>query len=175
MRKKSKENILPDLTEFIDEDGKRWIQTSTEDLFSSKEFADIMESVESNRETGDIILARIDFQRVDKEYHERVIELQEKLKKQNKLLKKLLIDAKKTLDRKNRKLKELIDYIKKLHLLLAYYKLSPENIEKMGILPDLLLDSKRIEEEVEEKKIEYAEVEEFLLNEKGEETERAKF
>ena len=89
------------------------------------------------------------------------------LKKQNKALKKLLYNAKETIDKKNNKLKELIDYIKKLHLLLAYYKLNPEDIDKMEILPELLSESIKVEEEVEEKKKGYVEVEEVVLNNNG--------
>jgi len=41
---------VPDITEYTDEEGKKWIQTSTSDLFSSKELNDILESIE--KESG---------------------------------------------------------------------------------------------------------------------------
>ena len=124
---------------------------------------------------GDIILARIDFKRVNKEYLERVVELQAKLKKQNDLLKNLLFDAKTTIERKNNKLKELINYIKKLHLLLAYYKMRPEDFDKVGNISNLILDSEKIDEELEKKEMEYEVVEEIALNDNGEESGRATF
>ena len=87
--KKSKKIKVPDLSEFIDENGKKWIQTSVEDLFSSKELSSIMESMEEDKENDDIILAKVNFQRVNKEYYEKAVELEGKLEKQNELLKKL--------------------------------------------------------------------------------------
>ncbi|MDY6934547.1 MAG: hypothetical protein SVZ03_10045 [Spirochaetota bacterium] len=175
MMKKIKNRELPDLTEFTDEEGRKWIQTSPEDLFSNDEFVDIIESIDKEKETGDIILARIDFQRVNKEYHDKAVELQTKLKKQNELLKKLLLNSKETIDRKNIKLKELIDYIKKLHMLLAYYKLKPDDFNKIESISEILSESQKIMEEVEEKKIDYVQIEEFVLNDNGEEGEPANF
>ncbi len=174
--KKFKKQKLPDLTEFTDEDGKKWIQTSADDLFSSKEIYSVLDSLEQEKDDGveEIVLARIDFQKVNKEYYEAVIDLQAKLKKQNEILKKLLLDAKETIDKKNKKLKELVAYIRKLHLFVAYNKMSPEDVEKIMLSPGVITskpvtDEKEIEEMIEEKIIEFTEVEEILLDEDGEE------
>lgn len=183
--KKNKKGMVPDLTEFTDLDGNRWVQTSADDLFSSKELNDILEAIEKDKDTEEIVLARIDFKKVNKEYYETVIDLQSKLNKQNESLKKLLINAKETIDKKNNKLKELINYIRKLHLLLAYYEMDPEEVKKIRALPEKLLyepeiDDKKIKKDIEEdrnmvnmvieeKDVEYTEVEEILLNEDGEE------
>ena len=115
--KKTKSNLppIPDLTEFTDQDGKRWIQTSADDLLSSKELNSILNALEKQKTTDEIVLARIDFQKVNKEYYEAVVDLQSRLEKQNAVLKRLLKDAKNVIDKKNNKLKELVDYIKKLY------------------------------------------------------------
>lgn len=178
--KKIKKKIIPNLTEFTDDEGKKWIQTSADDLFSTKEINSILKKMEKTKESDEIVLARIDFQQVNKEYYETVVELQNKLEKQNASLKKLLIDAKETIDRKNKKLKELIDYIRKLHLLLAYYKMSPEDVEKILAEPGAVFyepapqeakPEKKIEhdEYVEEKIIAFTDVKEILLDEDGNE------
>lgn len=173
--RKVKKSTIPDVSEFTDEDGKRWVQTSTEDLFSIKELNEILESVEKDREEGEIVLARIDFQRVNKEYYATVKELQSKLKKRNDILKKLIIESTTTIDRKNKKLKELIEYIRKLHLLLAYYKLKPENIDKIDFSPQALVATKKVvveevrEEQPEVPAIPYSGVEEIMLDDEGNE------
>src|SRR4030042_5391775 len=118
MKKLSKKTRVPDITEFTDEEGKKWIQTSTNDLFSSKKLKDILESIEKESKSDEIILARIDFQRVNKEYYETAMRLKKKVHQQGELLKKIIIDANSKIDRKNKKLRELITYIKNLHLLL---------------------------------------------------------
>ena len=133
---KKTKKIIPDLTEFTDEEGRKWIQTSTDDLFSAKELDDILEKLEKDKNKDEIILARFDFQKVNKEYYETVLDLQAKLNKQNDILKQLLANAKSTIDRKNKKLKELVKYIRKLHMLLAYHKTNPEDAEKFIPLPD---------------------------------------
>ena len=175
--RKTKKKIIPDLIEFTDNDGKKWIQTSAEDIFAMKELDDIIDSISSDKDKDEIVLARIDFQKVNKEYYETVVALQAEYEKQNKDLKKLIINAKETIDRKNRKLKELVNYIKKLHLVLAYYKMDPDNIDKMMYKPENLVfqsqrDEKKTVEEVEkseEIKIDYTEVQEILLSDDGEE------
>ncbi|TAL30162.1 MAG: hypothetical protein EPN93_20275 [Spirochaetes bacterium] len=173
--KKAKKPLAPLNTEFTDADGTRWIQTSTEDLFSVKELNQILESVEKDRQEGEIVLARIDFQRVNKEYYDTVQNLQNKLTKRTELLKKLIIESKTTIDRKNKKLKELIEYIKKLHVLLAYYKLSPEHIDKFRFTPELYRPGEGAapaeagERPEEIPTLAYSEVEELLLDDEGEE------
>ncbi len=173
--KRAKKTSIPDLTEFTDDEGQHWIQTSTEDLFSVKELNEILESVEKDKEEGDIILARIDFKRVNREYYESVQELQAKLRRRNDILKKLIIESRTTTERKNKKLKELIEYIKKLHMLLAYYKLRPEYADRIPISPDMFMApakpaAVKVEEEIEIPKVEYTQVEEVSLDDEGKET-----
>jgi hypothetical protein len=171
---KKSEKSIPQLTEFTDDDGKKWIQTSTEDLFSIKELNEILETIDRDKEAGEIVLARIDFQKVNKEYYQSVQELQGRLKKRNEQLRKLLLETKTVIDRKNKKLRELIDYIRKLHLLLAYYKLRPEDFDKLKFAPEMYAAAGKPEEavleEVETPKIDYSSVEEVALDETGEES-----
>ena len=172
MIRKAKKTPIPDLTEFTDDEGKKWIQTSTEDLFTVKELNEVLESIEKDRETGEIVLARIDFRRVNKEYYETVQELQATLKKRNEILKKLIAESKTVIDRKNRKLKELIEYIKKLHVLLAYYKLRPEDFEKIDFSVPLYTAPPPAAEAREEEQVAvigYSEVQEVMLDDAGEE------
>ncbi|MBN1532696.1 MAG: hypothetical protein JXA20_08545 [Spirochaetes bacterium] len=163
--KKPKRMPVPDLTEFTDEEGKKWKQTSTEDLFSMKELNTILETIEKERVTDEIILARIDFQRVNKEYYDAAVTLQKKLKKQGELLKQVIIDSRNKIERKNKKLKELIEYIKKLHLFIAYLNKNQDAIDTMRIPPEqLAVPTIRIEEEaVPEIESVYEEVEESEL------------
>lgn len=171
--KKAKKNIAPQLTEFTDADGKRWIQTSKEDLFSVKELNEILESVEKDKEEGDIVLARIDFQRVDREYYETVKNLQLKLKSKNEILKRLITESRATVERKNKKLKELIEYIKKLHILLAYYRQGPETADGFRLAPDFFAEPVRPPEafeEIETPSVGYSEVKEIILDDEGEES-----
>jgi len=164
MKKTSRKSVLPDITEFTDADGKKWVQTSTEDLFSIKELNDILESIDKSSESDEIILARIDFQKVNKEYYETAIQLQKKLNQQRELLKKVITDARSKIDRKNNKLKELIDYIKKLHLLLAHLSANEEELKKLKLSPELLMQtmSATITEKAE-RELEFEEVEETEL------------
>lgn len=171
LKKKKKE--VPDFQEFTDDEGKKWIQTSTDDLFSVKELNDIIESVENEKVPGEIVLARIDFKKVNKEYYDKVQELQQKLKKRTELLNKLVAESRRTVDKKNQKLKELIAYIKKLHVLLAYYKQSPEEFKKIEI-PSLIYkvvaqEAPVIDEKPGAKPMVYTEVEEVLLDDEGNE------
>jgi hypothetical protein len=167
--KKSIKNITKD-SEFIDNDGKKWVQTSTEDLFSIKEMQDVFERVEKDKETGEIVLARIDFQSVNKDYYDKVLELQAELKRKNDALKRLLIEAKRNIKKKNEKLKELIIYIKKLHLLLAYYNSNPEFIEKSDIVKSILQGAKDIKDDFPIFEIKEAAVQEIQLDDDGKET-----
>ncbi len=167
---KAKLPVVPDLKEFIDQEGKKWIQTSADDLLSSKELLSILNALEKQKSADDIVLARIDFQKVNREYYEAVLDLQARLEKQNSILKKLLVDAKEIIDKKNNKLKELIDYIKKLYLFIAYNnKISLEDIERIMSAPPAVAVSakaevKAVEEIVEKRIIQYTDVEEVLLD-----------
>ncbi len=164
MKKSSKKAIIPDLAEYTDEEGKKWIQTSTDDLFSIKELNEILESIDRGGESDEIILARIDFQKVNKEYYETAITLQKKVSQQSALLKKVISDARTTIERKNNKLRELIEYIKKLHTLLAHLSASEEDLQKLKVSPELLVSSLGTaftgREEAEEP---YEQVEEIVL------------
>ncbi len=164
MKKTSKKTIKPDSTEFTDADGKKWVQTSTEDLFSIKELNEILESIDKSSESDEIILARIDFQKVNKEYYEMAMQLQKKLHQQGELLKKVITDARAKIDRKNKKLKELIDYIKQLHLLLAHLSGDEEELKKLKVSPEMLMQtlSTAITEKAE-RELEFEEVEETVL------------
>ena len=46
---KRKKKVLPDVYEFIDDNGKKWLQTSTKDLLSSKELNDIIKEIEKEK------------------------------------------------------------------------------------------------------------------------------
>src|SRR5208337_2306958 len=133
MKKTSKKNSLPDTSEFTDAEGKKWVRTSTEDLFSIKELNEILESIENEGTNDEIILARIDFQKVNKEYYEKASVLQKKLSQQSELMKKFIREAKEKIDRKNKKLYELIDYIKKLHALIARLAGNGEELKNLKI------------------------------------------
>ena len=133
MKKKDKKTVIPDIREFTDDSGKKWVQTSTDDLFSMRELNDIIRNIEKEREKDEVVLARIDFQKVDREFYEAAIELQKRLQKQTLLMKQYLSESKKTIEKKNKTLKELIEYIKKLHQLLSYLNANPENIDTISI------------------------------------------
>jgi hypothetical protein len=128
-----KKTVEKDLTEFTDEQGKKWKQTSTDDLFSMKEFNDIFSAIEKEKDPGEIVLARIDFQKVNKEYYETALDLQKKLRQQFKLLQHISEESKKMIDRKNEKLKELIEYIQTLHDCISELGNDPNFINKMSI------------------------------------------
>jgi cellulose biosynthesis protein BcsQ len=159
MKKRIKNSIIPDLTEFTDNEGKKWIQTSTDDLFSTKELNDIINTIEKEREKDEVIIARIDFQKVDREFYDAATELQKRLKNQTELLKKYVSQSTGIIERKNKKLRELIDYIKKMHLILSYLNANPDEIDKIKLAPAAPA------EEQTRKKISsvYEEVEEIVL------------
>jgi hypothetical protein len=163
-----------ELTEFTDVEGKKWVQTSTEDLFSVKELNEIINSMEKKDDEGEeIILARIDFKKVNRDYHEKLIELQHRIKKKNEIIKRLVEESKGIIQKKNLMLRELIEYVKKLHLLIAYYNINPKNVEKVDIPPDLYQSLFRkpgaAVEAAEEERIEYSDVQEVLLDDEGNE------
>lgn len=160
MKKPPKNTPIPGLTEFTDEEGKKWVQTSTDDFFSLKELNEILETVEKDKEAGEVVLARIDFQRVNREYYDAAMALQKKLVRQSELLKKVVTESKKTIERKNAKLKELINYIRKIHAFLAYLSSNDKNIEKLSIPREIL--TPHVSEETVSKSV-YEEVEEIVL------------
>lgn len=135
MRKKERRNIIPDIREFTDDNGKKWVQTSTDDLFSMRELNDIISSIEKERAKDEVVLARIDFQKVDREFYDAAVELQRRLQKQTKLLRDYVNQSNTIISRKNQKLKELIDYIKKLHRFLAYLNANPDDIDRLNLQP----------------------------------------
>jgi len=135
MKKRINNSIIPDLTEFTDNEGKKWIQTSTDDLFSTKELNDIISTIEKEREKDEVIIARIDFQKVDREFYDAATELQKRLKTQTELLKKYVSQSTQIIERKNKKLRELIDYIKKMHLILSYLNANPDEIDNIKFAP----------------------------------------
>ncbi len=160
MKKTEKKIIIPDLKEFTDDSGKKWVQTSTEDLFTIKELNEIITSIEKERAKDEVVFARIDFQKVDKEFYDTAIELQQRLKKQGKLLQNYVAETKKVIDRKNLKLKELIEYIKNLHQFIAHMNARPEDIDNMNISMALEYRGEGTDKVVSE----YEEVEEKVMS-----------
>ena len=47
--KREKKAIIPDLKEFTDESGKKWVPTSADDLFSMEELNNIIKDIEKER------------------------------------------------------------------------------------------------------------------------------
>ncbi len=167
MKKDKTKTVVSDMTEFTDDEGKRWIQTSTEDLFSLKEFNDLIESMEKDRDEGEIVLARIDFQKVNKEYYDTALELQQKLEKQTEILKKVISNSQQIINRKNKKLKELIQYIRKLHYFISNLDSGLEDLKNLQVPRKHLAatDDEIFEEEAvtPRRKSVYEEVEEIVL------------
>jgi uncharacterized coiled-coil protein SlyX len=160
MAKKQK-NMLE--KEFTDIDGGKWIQTSAEDMFSLSELNTVIESIEKEKDPGEIVLARIDFRTVNKEYHEAIVDLQMRLKKREAALNKLITESKQIIDRKNKKLIELIDHVKKLQFIIDFNKLDTSSVAYYKETAPIHI----IEEEAEESLFES--VEEIPLSDKGEE------
>ncbi|MCX7679212.1 MAG: hypothetical protein N2316_08320 [Spirochaetes bacterium] len=174
MLPKTKKHEAEIVGEFVDSEGKKWIRTSTEDLFSLKELNEILDAIEKREEGGEeIVLARIDFQTVNKEYYQRVQELEKKLAKRTELLKKLFIESKRLIDKKNRMLKDLIEYTKKLQLIIAQYNLKPEERQKLKIPIEIFQQAYSQkptgESQLEEEVIEYTPVMEIIVDENGNE------
>jgi hypothetical protein len=151
---------IPDIKEFIDDAGKKWIQTSTDDLFSLGELNDIFEKIEKEKDTGEVVLARIDFQKVNREYYDAALNLQKKLLTQQDLLKKIAHSSKAAIDKKNAKLKELIEYIKKLHTFITYIS-TQKNLENIEMPTNLIFQAPHDEEIV---KAVYMDVEERVMD-----------
>ena len=160
MKKAQKKSIIPDIKEFTDDTGKKWVQTSTDDLFSLKELNDIIVSLEKEREKDEVVLARIDFQKVDREFYDAAVEIQTKLQKQQKLLQKYMAETKRVIDRKNTKLRELIDYIKQLHQLISYINANPDDMDMLNIPFTITPLDAHIDEFISE----YEEVEEKVMS-----------
>jgi len=160
MKKRDKKAIIPDLREFTDDSGKKWVQTSTDDLFSIKELNEIITTMEKERAKDEVIFARIDFQKVDKEFYDTALELQQRLQKQGKLLQNYVAETKRVIDRKNRKLKELIEYIKQLHEFIAHMNANPDEAAMLNIPVTFGIQSERLAEVISE----YEEVEEKVMH-----------
>ena len=161
MKKIEKKVIIPDLSEFTDDSGKKWVQTSTDDLFSIKELNEIITSIEKEREKDEVVFARIDFQKVDKEFYDTALELQQRLQKQGKLLQNYAAETKRVINRKNQKLRELIEYIKQLHLFIAHMNANPEDAENLNIPVTFGFQGNISPEVVSE----YEDVQEIVMNE----------
>ncbi len=165
MKKTPKKPLIPEITEFTDEEGKKWVQTSADDLFSVKELNKIIEQIDRSGDSDEIILARIDFQNVNREYYETSVKLRNRLQRQNELIQKMIAETRTVIDRKNRKLRELIDYIRKLHLLLARLSEEGEESGKLKVPSDMLLRSAgAVFTEEDHVEPEYEEVEEMPLS-----------
>jgi hypothetical protein len=149
--------------EFTDIDGGKWIQTSAEDIFSLSELNTVIESIEKEKDPGEIVLARIDFRTVNKEYHEAIVDLQMRLKKREAALNKLITESKQIIERKNKKLIELIDHIKKLQFIIDFNKLDTSSVAFYKETAPI-----HIIEEVAEESL-FESVEEIQLSDQGEE------
>ena len=149
--------------EFIDSEGKKWIQRPAEDLFSSGELGNIIRTIENEKSSGEIVRASIDFRKVNKEYYDAVENLNSELKKKNLLLSKLVSETRKMTDRKNRKLRELIDYIKKLHIFIKSIE-----TENPGVKIEFHQAAPAVPKEIEEVII-LNHAEEYFLDENGNE------
>ena len=175
MMKKSAKPKVKDFTEFIDDEGKKWIQTSREDFFSISDLNEIIGTLDKKEDDAEeILLARIDFKRVNRDYYEKIIELQDRLKRKNDMLRRLVTESKRMVQKKNAMLRELIEYVKQLHLLIAYYNIDPKNVEKVDIPPEMfrvfMQKTEEVRETVEEERIEYSDVKEIVLDDDGNET-----
>jgi uncharacterized coiled-coil protein SlyX len=93
------------------------------------------------------------------------MKLQAKIRKMTDLLKKVITDSRQKIERKNAKLKELIEYIKKLHIFIAHINTSPEELEKLRISPDLIMQTMadQTRQAGPEYVAEYEDVEEVVL------------
>ena len=156
MKKIEKKATIPDLREFTDDSGKKWVQTSTDDLFTIKEMNEIITSLEKERVKDEVIFARIDFQKVDREFYDTALELQQRLQKQAKILQNYVSETKKVINRKNAKMKELIEYIRQLHQFIAHLNANPDDIDRMDmpvsfeirneIIPSVISEFEEVEE-----------------------------
>lgn len=150
-----------------DGEGKKWVKTSPEDLFTIREINDVMRSFE-DADDNEIILAHVDFKKVNREYYDAVKELQERLRRKDLALKNLAERSRRVIERKNEKLNELIQYIRKLHMVVAHYQKGKDAslISVAEIAPPPVSTEQTLVPEVA-----YAAVREYFLDEKGEEIE----
>jgi uncharacterized coiled-coil protein SlyX len=149
--------------EFTDIDGGKWIQTSAEDMFSLSELNKAITSIEKEKDPNEIVLARIDFRTVNREYHEAIIDLQTKLKKKEAALARLIAESRVIIDRKNKKLMELIDHIKKLQFIIDYNRLDTSVIAQYTEKEYTPTTAEEVEE------FTYEDVTEIPLDDNGEE------
>ena len=156
--------------EYTDAQGEKWVQTSTEDIFALKELNEIIASIEKEKDKGEMVLARIDFRTVNKEYYETIQDLQKKLAHKEELLKKLVSESKRVIARKNEKMMEMIRYIKQLQMLVAYNNLDKESLEKIKLDPMAILAAQAAASEEQEEVAHYEDVTEIALDNEGEET-----
>lgn len=150
--------------EYVDGNGERWVQTSADDLFSIRELNQIFDTVEKERDPDEIVLARIDFKTVNREYYETVQALQKSIRRKDELLKRLITESKRVIKRKNDMMFDMIEYIKQLQHLVAKKALGPEALK--GIDPKALFVSTAAEDEDDAV---YEGVTEIFLSEDGEE------
>ncbi|HEY1406393.1 MAG TPA: hypothetical protein VF857_07280 [Spirochaetota bacterium] len=161
----AKKHIDNKTKEYIDSNGEKWVQTSPDDLFSIKELNDVFEAVERDRNSNEIVLARIDFRTVNREFYETVQELESRLKKKEELIKRLMSESQRVIKRKNDMMFDMIEYIKQLQLLVARKSISPDLLKGISLEKAFRPGG---EEETEEKAV-YEEVKEVTLGENGEE------
>ena len=69
--------------------------------------------------------------------------LQKKLSRQSELLKKVINESKRVIERKNNKLKELITYIRKMHSFLSYLSSNEEDLDKIKIPREIFTEPPR--------------------------------
>jgi hypothetical protein len=170
----AKKKPTPLENEFTDLDGGKWIQTSAEDLFSMAELNKVIDSIEKDKEPGEIVLARIDFRTVNKEYHEAIIDLQAKVKKRDELLKKLAGESQKIIKRKNDKMIEMIDYIKKLQFIIEYNNLDTRSLAHYDERKTKVKTTEPVIEEYVQEVVEFEAVTEVMLDDEGNEVTNGK-
>jgi hypothetical protein len=164
----AKKKPTPLENEFTDLDGGKWIQTSAEDLFSMAELNKVIDSIEKEKEPGEIVLARIDFRTVNKEFHDAIVDLQAKVKKRDELLKKLAGESQKIIKRKNDKMIEMIEYIKKLQFIIEYNNLDTRSLAHYDKSKVKAKPSEVVEEYVQEVAV-FEAVNEVSLDDEGNE------
>ncbi len=161
----AKKEILSKSKEFIDSNGEKWVQTSPDDLFSIKELNEVFEAVERDRNSNEIVLARIDFKTVNKEYYETMQDLQKRLTRKEELLKRLITESKRVIKRKNDMMLNMIEYIKQLQILVAQKSVTPEMLRGINLAAAF---NPPVEEIREEEEV-FEQVSEVALSDAGEE------
>ena len=151
--------------EFIDSNGEKWVQTSPDDLFSIKELNEVFEAVERERSSNEIVLARIDFKTVNKEYYETMNDLKKRLDRKEELLKRLITESKRVIKRKNDMMLDMIAYIRQLQILVAQKSVTPEMLRGINLSAVFAPPA----EEIREEETLYERVHEVALSDDGEE------